>query len=116
VLAYIKALGMTHLQLLPVFDFYGVDDINKDKQYNWGYNPMQYFALEGWYSKDPNDPYSRINEFRELIDEAHQIGLGINMDVVFNHVYERALYPYDKLVPGYFFRHDRHNKQTHSAF
>ena len=48
---------------------------------------MQYFALEGWYSKHPNDPYARINELK-LVDEAHKIGLGINVDVVYNHVYE----------------------------
>ncbi|MBN3490276.1 hypothetical protein JV173_01990 [Acholeplasma equirhinis] len=116
VLGYIKNLGITHLQLLPVFDFYGVDDINKEKAYNWGYNPMQYFAVEGWYSKDPNDPYMRINEFRNLVDEAHKLNLGIVMDVVYNHVYERALFPYDQLVPGYFFRHDRHFQPTHSCY
>ncbi|WP_162146836.1 alpha-amylase family glycosyl hydrolase [Acholeplasma granularum] len=116
VLSYIKNLGMTHFQVLPVYDFYGVDDINKDLYYNWGYNPMQYFALEGWLSKDPNNPYTRINEFRYLVDTAHDLGLGVNMDVVYNHVYERSLFPYDLFVPGYFYRHDKHYKQTHSAF
>ncbi len=116
VLEYVKDLGVTHLQLLPVFDFYGVDDINKTLSYNWGYNPMQYFVLEGWLSKDPQDAYSRINEFRYLVDQAHKINIGITMDVVYNHVYERALFPYDKLVPGYFYRHDKHFKQTHSAY
>src|SRR5690606_34562286 len=116
VLGYIKKLGITHLQLLPVFDFYGVDDIEKSKLYNWGYNPMRYFAVEGWYSKNPNDPYMRINEFRKVVDEAHKLGLGVVMDVVYNHVYERALFPYDQLVPGYFFRHDRHFQPTHSCY
>lgn len=116
VLSYMKQLGVTHFQVLPVYDFYGVDDVNKDKLYNWGYNPMQYFALEGWLSKDPKDPYSRINEFRQVVDEAHRLNLGVNMDVVYNHVYERALFSYDHFVPGYFFRHDKHYQQTHSAF
>lgn len=116
VLSYIKNLGMTHLQLLPVFDFYGVDDVKKEKSYNWGYNPMQYFALEGWLSRNPNDPYERLREFRKVVDEAHKIDLGIVMDVVYNHVYERALFPYDVFVPGYFYRHDKNFKQTHSAF
>lgn len=116
VLTYIKKLGVTHLQLLPVFDFYGVDDVQKDASYNWGYNPMQYFALEGWLSDNPNDPIRRINEFKMVIDAAHQLKLGINMDVVYNHVYERALFPYDKFVPGYFFRHDKNHQPTHSAF
>src|SRR5690606_39111400 len=115
VLGYIKKLGITHLQLLPVFDFYGVDDIEKSKLYNWGYNPIQYFAVEGWYSKNPNDPYMRINEFRKVVDEAHKLGLGVVMDVVYNHVYERALFPYDQLVPGYFYRHDKNYKPTHTT-
>lgn len=116
VLQYIKDLGITHLQLLPVFDFYGVDDFKKDELYNWGYNPMQYFAIEGWYSKDPSNPYLRMNEFRTLVDEAHKLNLGIIMDVVYNHVYERALFPYDEFVPGYFFRHDKNYQPTHSCF
>lgn len=116
VLSYVKNLGITHLQLLPVYDFYGVDDVEKDKFYNWGYNPMQYFALDGWLSKNPNDPYERINEFRQVVDEAHKLNLGIVMDVVYNHVYERALFPYDHFVPGYFYRHDKNFVQTHSAF
>lgn len=68
--------------MLPVYDFYGVDDVNKDELYNWGYNPMQYFAIEGWLSNNPSDPYSRINEFRKVVDKAHEIGLAVNMDVV----------------------------------
>lgn len=56
VIDHIKQLGITHLQLLPVYDFGGVDDLDKDKEYNWGYNPRQYFSVEGWFSKDPNDP------------------------------------------------------------
>ncbi len=115
ILSYIKRLGMTHFQLLPVYDFYGVDDVEKDKSYNWGYNPMQYFALDGWYSSNPDDPYMRINEFKALVDEAHRLDLGINMDVVYNHVYERALFPYDQLVPGYFYRHDKNYKPTHTT-
>ena len=70
----LKKLGMTHLQLLPVFDFGGVDDMNKDLKYNWGYNPEQYFAIDGFYSTDPDDPYERINSFKKVINEAHKIG------------------------------------------
>ena len=103
-LKYIASLGVTHLQLLPVFDFGGVDDLNKDKEYNWGYNPVEYFVPSGWYSIDPNDPYSRINELLKLIDEAHKLGLRITYDVVFNHVYKYELFAFDNLVPGYFYR------------
>lgn len=116
VLEYVKDFGATHLQLLPVFDFFGVDDDDKDASYNWGYNPRQFFVVKGWFAKNTEDPYARIDEFKELISRAHALGLGINMDVVFNHVYQRAKFPYDYLVPGYFFRHDEHGKQTDSSY
>ena len=103
-LDYVKYLGATHLQLLPTFDFAGVDDVNKNSKYNWGYNPEQYFIPNGWYSVDPNDPYSRINELLTLIDEAHKRGIRVTMDVVFNHVYRYEDFAFDNLVPGYFYR------------
>ena len=115
VLEHIKGLGITHLQLLPVFDFDSVDDLNKDKLYNWGYNPRRYFSVDGWYSKDPLDPYLRINELKSVVEFAHNIGLGVNMDVVYNHVYEIDNYPYDKFVPKYFYRH-LDGKMTDGAF
>ena len=113
---YVKQLGITHMQLLPVYDFELVDEINKDKRYNWGYNPSQYFSLEGWYSINPQDPYDRIDAFKTLINLAHEIGLGINMDVVYNHVFNNHTFPYDYLVPGYFYRHDAQHKMTNSSF
>lgn len=116
VLNYIKDLGMTHIQLLPIQDFYEVDINDKDKQYNWGYNPKQYFTLSSWYSSKPNDHYEKINEFKKVVDYAHSINLGVNIDVVYNHVYERGLFPYDKLVPGYFYRHDKNYQPTNSSF
>lgn len=115
VIKYVKKLGMTHLQLLPLQDFIGVNENNKEESYNWGYNPQQYFALTGWYSSNPNDPYMRINEFKEVVDYAHKNKLGINVDVVYNHVYERGMFPYDKLVPGYFYRHDKNYNPSDSA-
>lgn len=116
VLNYIKKLGMTHLQLLPVYDFEGVDDLDKDVLYNWGYNPSQYFAIEGWYDLNPDDPMHRINSFRRVINEAHRLGLGINMDVVYNHVWNHQTFPYDDIVPGYFFRHNKHHHMTESSY
>lgn len=114
VLEYIKDLGMTHLQLLPVQDFVEVDEYDKDKYYNWGYNPQSFFTITGWYSKDPSNPYLRINEFKQLVDSAHKLNLGIVLDVVYNHVYQRGMYPYDKLVPGYFYRHNKDFKATNA--
>ncbi|MCR1809106.1 alpha-amylase family glycosyl hydrolase [Haploplasma modicum] len=112
VIEYIKDLGMSHLQLLPLQDFIGVDEFNKDKYYNWGYNPAQYFTLSGYYSSNPSDYYLRINEVKKLVDYAHKNDLGVTLDVVYNHVYERNIFPYDKLVPGYFYRHNHNNKNT----
>lgn len=103
-LDYIKSLGITHLQLLPTYDFGGVDDIDKASRYNWGYNPDQYMVPCGWYSKKPEDPYSRINELLELIDECHKRGMRVVMDVVFNHVYQWKNFGFEKLVPGYAYR------------
>ncbi len=103
-LDYVASLGVTHLQLMPIFDFYGISDLNPQRYYNWGYNPHQYFVPKGAYSTDPNDPYARINELINLIDLCHAYGLLVNMDVVFNHVNDAQKFPFDILVPGYYFR------------
>ena len=116
VIDYVKRLGITHLQLLPVYDFEDVDDVEKEKKYNWGYNPSQYFAIEGWYSKDPFNPYDRINQFRKVINYAHHKKLGINMDVVYNHVFNHHTFPYDYIVPGYFYRHNNKHKRTNASY
>ncbi len=112
---YIKTLGVTHLQLLPIFDFEGVDELNQTKLYNWGYNPSQYNVVEGSYSIDPEDPYLRINELIELIDYLHESGLRVSMDVVFNHVYNINTFPFNDLVPGYFYRYDNNGMKTSSS-
>lgn len=111
-LNYISDLGVTHLQLLPVFDFGGVDPLNKDKLYNWGYNPEQYFVPSAWYASNPDDPYSRIDEYLKMIDAAHSKGLRVVMDVVYNHVYSQENFPFEKLVPGYFYRVDLYGNYT----
>lgn len=112
---YIKSLGVTHLQLLPIFDFEGVDELNPYKLYNWGYNPSQYNVVEGSYSTDPNDPYKRINELIELIDLIHKNGLRVSMDVVYNHVYNIKTFPFNDLVPGYFYRYDKDGIKTSAS-
>ena len=107
-LSYVKSLGITHLELLPLHDFVGVDELKMNKEYNWGYNPLHYNAPEGSYSSDPNNPYNRIHELKRLIDQIHQIGIRVVLDVVYNHVYERESSSFEKVVPGYYFRHDDH--------
>lgn len=111
-LNHVKDLGITHVQLLPVYDFEGTDEVHKDLEYNWGYNPSQYNVVEGWYSKDPDSPYERINELRMLVDHIHGLGMRVNMDVVYNHVYDMLTFPFETLVPGYYYRFDQRGMRT----
>lgn len=108
---YLKSLGITHVQLLPVLNFYFNDETDKSydnrgvvngSNYNWGYDPHNYFTPEGWYASDPQDPYVRVRELRNLINELHKAGIGVLLDVVYNHVADSALL--DNIVPGYYFR------------
>ncbi|MCM3670098.1 type I pullulanase [Mesobacillus maritimus] len=104
-LSYIKDLGVTHIEFLPFHDFEGVDERYPDKDYNWGYNPVHFNVPEGSYASNPEDPYRRIIELKELIATVHAQGLRVIMDAVYNHVYVRENSPFEKLVPGYYFRH-----------
>ncbi|WP_079510107.1 type I pullulanase [Mesobacillus jeotgali] len=105
-LSYIKELGVTHIELLPFNDFEGVDELDRSSSYNWGYNPVHYNVPDGSYATDPADPYNRIIELKQLISAIHKMGMGVIMDVVYNHVYIREDSPFEKIVPGYYFRHD----------
>lgn len=101
---YLKDLGITHLQLMPVYDFKTVDETKKWQSYNWGYDPQQYFVLEGSYARDANDPYNRIIDFKKMVARYHEVGIRIVLDVVFNHVYEHETSVFEKIVPNYYFR------------
>jgi len=103
-LDYLEDLGITHVQLLPIYDFKTVDELNPDKEYNWGYDPQQYFVPEGSYSTDPNNGYRRIIEVKKMIQAFHKKGIKVNMDVVFNHVYNYEDSVFEKIVPNYYFR------------
>lgn len=116
VLDYIQSLGVTHIQLLPIFDFEGVDPIQKDALYNWGYNPKHYFSVQSWFSTKPSNPKQTLLEFKALIDAIHQKGMNVIMDVVFNHVFDYMTYPYDAFVPGYFYRHDNNYQMTNGSY
>lgn len=108
-LAYLKKLGVTHLQFLPLFDFATVDetkDLTFGKQYNWGYDPVQYNVPEGSYATRPDLPESRILEMKEMIETLHEEGFYVIMDVVYNHVYEVEKSSLHQTVPGYYFRYD----------
>ena len=113
---YIKHLGVTHLQLLPVFDFASVDEIDTSLHYNWGYDPMQYRCLEGSYSLHPEDPTARVIEFAWLVQECHRAGLGVNLDVVFNHVFDKEAFSLEQFVPNYYFLMDREGNFSNGSF
>lgn len=103
-LDYLASLGVTHVQLLPVFDFATVDEEHPELIYNWGYDPLQYSCPEGSYALDPNDPVARVREFKQLISVLHQQGLRVNMDVVYNHHYDIQLSAFGQCVPYYYYR------------
>lgn len=113
-LDYIKNLGVTHIQIMPVNVFGGVDEEHKEKMYNWGYNPVEFNSLSEWYSSD-GLPYTAINEFKQLVDEIHHYGLNINLDVVYNHVYIAKTFSLNILVPGYVYRTDEHGFMTNGS-
>lgn len=104
-LAHLKELGVTHVQLLPVQDYATVDEARPDKaQYNWGYDPKNYNCLEGSYSSDPADPAARIKEFKQLVMALHKAGIGVIMDVVYNHTYYTEESAFEKSFPYYYHR------------
>ncbi|HEY2421771.1 MAG TPA: type I pullulanase [Neobacillus sp.] len=105
-LSYLKDLGITHIEFLPFHDFGGINELQPQCSYNWGYNPIHFNVPDGSYSTDPSNPCSRITELKQLIDNIHSVGIRIIMDVVYNHVYIRENSPFEKIVPGYYFRHN----------
>ncbi|WP_157843035.1 type I pullulanase [Bacillus sp. FJAT-44742] len=107
-LEHIIEMGVTHVQLLPVNDFGSVDENRPFMNYNWGYDATHHFSPEGSYATDPDNPFSRIEELKNLIHTFHEAGLRVVLDVVFNHVYIKEDSPFEKLVPGYYFRYDEH--------
>lgn len=100
---YLKQLGITHIQINPAFDFGSVNEIT-GVDYNWGYDPVNYNVPEGSYATDPYHGEVRIREFKEMVKSLHKEGIGVIMDVVYNHVYSAVDSPFEKTVPGYYFR------------
>lgn len=106
-LDHIKDLGVTHVQILPMYDYKTVDETKLDQpQFNWGYDPKNYNAPEGSYSTDPYTPTVRINEMKTMVQTLHDNNLRVIMDVVYNHMFNAAESNFQKLVPGYYFRYN----------
>ena len=109
-LDYLKDLGVTHIQLLPVLSYYFVNELknherlsdyaSSNSNYNWGYDPQNYFSLTGMYSSDPKNPKKRIAEFKNLINEIHKRGMGAILDVVYNHTAKVDIF--EDLEPNYY--------------
>jgi type I pullulanase len=121
-LPYLQELGVTHVQLMPVSNFYFTDETDRayedsgtssGNNYNWGYDPHNYFTPEGWYASDPTDPYARVRELRELVMAAHDHDMGVLLDVVYNHI--GAPFLLDNVVPAYFFRHNPNGSRTNRS-
>lgn len=111
-LDHIKDLGVTHIHLLPVYDYASIDETmseqekaaNPSKQFNWGYDPENYNVPEGSYSTNPYDGAVRIAEMKEMVQTLHENNINVIMDVVYNHVYDAGNFCFNEIVPDYFSR------------
>ena len=102
---HLKELGVTYIQLLPSTDFATIDETRlEDNQYNWGYEPLNYNAVEGSFSTDPYNPVTRIKEFKQMVQALHAAGFRVILDVVYNHTTNASTTGFERTMPGYFFR------------
>ncbi len=106
-LDHIRELGVTHVHLLPVFDFNSIDESLAKPNYNWGYDPLNYNVPEGSFSSNAYDPATRIRELKNLVKTFHENGLRVVMDVVYNHTSQTESSLFNQLVPGYYYRHQK---------
>jgi pullulanase len=102
---YLIDLGITHVHLMPAFDYMTVDEARlSEEQYNWGYDPKNYNVPEGSYATDPYHGKVRVREFKQMVHALHQNGIRVIMDVVYNHTMESAESSFNRIVPGYYYR------------
>lgn len=103
---HLKELGVTHVHILPSYDYNSVDESNLPaNQYNWGYDPFNYNAPEGSYSTNPSDPATRVREMKQMVKSLHDNGIGVIMDVVYNHTADNDDSNFSLTAPGYYYRH-----------
>ncbi|WP_026645405.1 type I pullulanase [Bifidobacterium sp. AGR2158] len=114
---YLKELGVTHVQIQPMYDYLSVDETKPtdDNNYNWGYDPENYNVPEGSYSSNAADPKARIVEAKEMVNGLHKNGLRVIMDVVYNHVGDVNTNPFNLTVPGYYFRYQNGSLVSNSG-
>lgn len=114
-LSHLKELGVTHIQLLPVYDFVSIFEENEkffdEDNYNWGYDPELYFNVEGSFATNPYNPKNRIFEFKKMVNKIHENGMNVVMDVVYNHTFKTIDSNLEILAPSYY-----HRKNTDGSF
>ena len=114
-LDHLKELGITHIHLLPVFDYGSIDErYDSPDNYNWGYDPQNYNVPEGSYSTNPYEGAVRISEFKEMVYRFHQAGIRVVMDMVYNHTYNLES-PLNLTVPGYYYRKDKYGRYSNGS-
>ncbi|PHI20801.1 type I pullulanase [Lewinellaceae bacterium SD302] len=115
-LDHIRELGVTHVHLLPSFDYMSVDESRLDEpQFNWGYDPANYNVPEGSYSTDPADGNVRVREFKQMVKTLHDHGLRVIMDVVYNHTGRTEDSKFEQLIPGYFYRFNEDGSYSNAS-
>ncbi|MGN0047409.1 MAG: type I pullulanase [Bacteroides sp.] len=103
---HLRELGVTHVHLLPSYDYASVDESRLDEnKYNWGYDPQNYNVPDGSYSTDPYTPEVRIREFKQMVQALHRAGIRVVLDVVYNHTFNTSDSNFERTAPGYFYRH-----------
>lgn len=113
---HLKELGVTHIHILPSFDFSTIDETSlEENSYNWGYDPKNYNVPDGSYSTDPANPVARIREFKEMVKSLHENGFRIVLDVVYNHTASTKYSNFNLTVPGYFYRHNSDGSYSNAS-
>jgi len=113
---HLKELGVTHVHILPSYDYNSVDEANLPaNQYNWGYDPFNYNSPEGSYSTNPSDPATRVREMKEMVKALHDAGIGVVMDVVYNHTADNDKSNFSLTAPGYFYRHNENGSYSDAS-
>lgn len=108
-------LGINYVHILPAFDFQTINELSDKQEFNWGYDPQNYNVPEGSYSTDAQNPITRIKEFKEMVKALHKNGIGVIMDVVYNHTFSINDFCYNKIVPGYFHRKNNLGEFTNGS-
>ena len=114
-LDHIKDLGVTHIHLMPAFDYGFTDESAFHPQFNWGYDPVNFNVPEGSYATDPFDGACRVREMKQMVKAVHDAGLSVVMDVVYNHVYDAGSFCFNTIVPGYFSRVDENGRYSNGS-